>query len=343
MNLFNYSSEIVWHQPWWLLLSLVPVWALIYEYFVVRISLPERYFDPKMSQWYLNHNKSFIRSKIKRFTVNLFFWSMFSVALSGPKYAETFIKNNIDNQSGNGVLVVLDVSQTMNAHDVSPSRLIRAKNELLLLIDNLEAGEKLGVVLFAGSPHLLFPLTHDKDSMRFYVSQINANLLPVAGSEYTKALKLADKILEQRVSEQVASVILLMSDGDVDDMKGTLQKIKKLNITVPIYTIGFGELQDSPVPSLSDGSLWLTADNGQVVTSNRNDTFLSEISSLTNASYHQYSDNNDDIDQIRAEFNNQSQKNSNSDVNTNWVQLYHLFLLISLVLFFYKMLLHEGY
>ena len=343
MSLFDYSSQIVLHHPWWLLLSFLPVFSLLYQYFTVRVSLPVKYFDPDMEHWYLNHDKSFIRSKIKQFSVNFGFWLMLSVALSGPKYAEVFIKHNADSNSGNSVLVVLDVSQTMNARDVSPSRLMRAKNELLLLVDALRPGERLGVVLFAGSSHLLFPLTHDKDAMRFYTNQIKAGLLPIAGSGFNHALKLADEILGKYVDKQYSSAILLMSDGDVDDMTSSLDKIEKLNIKVPIYAIGFGEAQDAPVPSMFDGSLWQKAANGTIVTSSRNDAFLSEISSLTNASYLPYSDDSDDIDQIRIEFNNGSTSHQNNITNTNWVQLYHFFLFIALLLFFYKTLLHEGY
>jgi len=343
MSLLDFSSQIVWHQPWWFLLSLLPFLALFLQYFTVRVSLPVKYFEPQMSHWYLNHDKSFIRSKIKQFSVNFSFWLMLSVALSGPEYAEVFVKHNTDSSSGNGVLVVLDVSQTMNVRDVSPSRLIRAKNELLLLIDALRPGERLGVVLFAGSSHLLFPLTHDKESMRFYTNQIKTDLLPVAGSDFIKALKLADKTLGQSVTDQYSSAILLMSDGDVEDMKVSLAELKNLNLKTPIYTIGFGETQDAPVPSISDGSLWQKAADGAVVTSNRNDAFLSEISALTNASYLPYSDDSKDIDQIRAEFNNADVNHKNNITNTNWVQLYHLFLFIALILFFYKMLLHEGY
>jgi len=343
MSLLDYSSQIVWHQPWWLWLSLLPVLALFLQYFTVRVSLPVKYFEPKMSHWYLNHDKSFIRFKIKQFAVNFSFWLMLSVALSGPEYAEVFVKHNADSGSGNAVLVVLDVSQTMNVRDVPPSRLIRAKNELLLLIDELRPGERLGVILFAGSSHLLFPLTHDKVSMRFYVNQIKAGLLPVAGSEFVRPLKLADEILAQSVSDRYSSAILLMSDGDVQDMVASLSEIKKLNIKTPIYTIGFGESQGSPVPSISDDSVWQKATSGTVVMSNRNDTFLSDISALTNAGSLPYSDDNNDIDQIRAAFNTDSLRHNSNITDTNWVQLYHLFLFIALILFFYKMLLHEGY
>ena len=341
MNILETGSIAVLHQPLWLLLMLVPVVSLFLHMFVSNKYLPKKYFDPKMRYWYLNHNKSFQFSNKKYIFIDALFWIFFSISLAGPEYAETF--NNEISKSGDKILVLLDVSASMNSRDEQPSRLLSAKNELLLLIDKLKQGDKLGVLLFAGSPHLLFPPTSDKNAMRFFIQQIKPNMLPVSGSVFDRALLKAEKILTDTIEKKSSAYMLLISDGDIEDEQSTLKKINNLNLKTPVYVLGVGQLQNTPIPSYTDNRQWITLNNGNIVTSNRNDNFLQQISDNTNGKYHTLVDSGSDLDFIYTDGMKKNKFYESEKGNTNWIQLYHAFLFFAIILFFYQRILKSGY
>lgn len=310
--------------------------------FIRRVSsryvLPLPYFDPEMRHWYLNKEQSSNKVNHLNNIIMYFFWICLAVSLSGPQYPK-IINNEISTQ-GDSVIVILDMSASMNARDEKPTRLLRAKSEMILLVDKLKSGDKLGVMLFSGTTHLLFPPTNDKQAMKFYINSIKRDILPVAGSVYYKAIKEASLLLQATDNK---NSILLISDGDSEKEVDTLAKIKSLNLSSPVYTLAIGKQKNTPIPSINskDDQHWLQSSKGATVTSNRNDIFLQKISQMTNARFHILSDTDSDIDFL---YTNGIKSNTYSDKdieNTNWVQLYHPFLFLAILLFFYTRVLQE--
>ena len=338
MSITSLISILELHQPLWLLLILVPPITSLYQKIAANNLLPASYFDPKMHYWYINHNQSDKASKKISTLLNYLFWIMFAITMAGPEYAKT-INNEIDHQ-GDTLLILLDVSASMNARDELPSRLLRAKSEIMLLVDKLKTGDKLGVMLFAGTAHLLFPPTNDKLAMEFYIQKIKPNMLPIAGSELDEALKLSEQLLTS-INKDRNNHVLLISDGDIDDTDIMFKKIESLNYKLPVYTLGIGKYLDTPVPSASGDQLWLQTINGITVTSNLNDVFLKKISQLTDAKYHALSNTEKDIDFLYVTGIKADTYSEKDTGNTNWIQLYHLFLLIALLIFFYKRILNS--
>ncbi|MDH5425976.1 MAG: VWA domain-containing protein [Gammaproteobacteria bacterium] len=339
MNTYALLLSAEFRQPLWLLLILIPLASLLFHYFFSGMLLSSDDFDPEMRYWYLNHNTSYKISNKKYLLLNFIFWLLFSIALAGPQYPET-VSHELNN-TGENILVLLDASASMNAADEHPSRLIRARNEILLLVEKLKSGDRLGVMLFSSSSHLLFPPTTDKNAMRFYLQQIKQDMLPVAGSVFESALFTAQKQL-QKNNTDAPGYILLVSDGDVEDEQITLNKIDQLKLKSPVYVLGVGKKQNSPVPSFSGRQHWLTSDNGTVIVSNRNDSFLQNISDHTNGKYRALSNTESDLDDIYNNGIKQSSYTSKEKDNINWIQLYHPFLLTALMLLFYQHVLRSD-
>lgn len=339
MNYLELITASELHNPKWLWLIAIPFVSLLVHTLVSKHYLPSEYFDSKMSYWYLNHNKTFLFSNKKQIFISILFWLFFSVSLAGPEYPQD-IKTDI-NSKGDSILILLDISVSMNTRDEQPTRLFRAKSELLLLVEKLKQGDKLGIMLFAGSPHLLFPPTSDKSAMRFYIQKIKPNILPLSGSLFGKALKSAQDALIELNNDPSSNSILLISDGDIEDESLTIKNINKLDLVIPIYALGIGQTIDSPVPSPDNSKEWITLKNGGIATSNRNDNFLKQITDNNNGKYSVLIESERDLDIIYS----RGIKNKKEPIksNLNWIQLYHPFLLISIILFFYQRILKSGY
>lgn len=333
-ELINISSL---RQPAWLLLLFIPLFSLIYRIISVRVALPLKHFDQSMHYWYLNTDTSVKAAGKRQLLLSFLFWLFFSLALSGPEYPQ-IIDSNIST-TGDSVMVLLDVSKSMNSSDEAPTRLLRAKNELLNLIDKIKINDRLGVILFSGSSHLLFPPTNDKAAMTFFIENIKEDILPISGSLIDKALLYSQHLLTSDNTKGLFSHIILMTDGDVKSDKQVLSNIKALNINYPVYVVGVGQHINTPVPSQNYKQQWLLDSAGEIITSNRNDPLLQSIADYTGGDYIPLSSNKTKLDSIYlTKIKNQTTTEKEKG-NTNWIQLYHLFLFIAVLIFFHQRIL----
>lgn len=332
-------SILNYREPLWFLLILVPAFSQLYKYFIGNKLLPVKYFDPKMSYWYLNHDQAYKYSQRKLILLDYLFWIAFAIAMSGPEIAEKISSHT--ELSGDNILIVLDTSTSMNTADHEPSRLERARTELHLLTNKLKQGDKLGLMLYAGHPHLLFPPTSDKNAIQFYLEKIEQDMLPTAGSNIKAALDQATIFLTQKYPTE-NNYILLVSDGDVQNHKKTISEIELLTLDIPVYVLGLGKKINAPVPSLDQHYQWSQLYN-QPLISNRNDILLESIASLSGGKYQVISDSESDLDSLYRKGIKSGSYSVKDRVNVNWIQKYHLFLLFSALILFYKRILASSY
>jgi len=310
---------------------------LIVNYLGDLYSLPEKYFDPALRYWYLNHDKGSDQRRLGLFVIDVLFWLCISIVMSGPAYAQSVhYQNNAEKSPA--ILIVLDASASMNAADVEPSRFLRAKNELLLMTEKLKANQRVGLVLYTVKPHLLFPPTADKFSQQHYINLLEPDMLPFAGSDISEAIKFGFRFLSDR-QEHKNSQIILITDGDSDKTDEIIKELENINQEFSLSVLGVGELSPAPVPALDGESQWLIENNAPVYSS-RNDKLLKQIADLFDGAYRSISGPEIKINSLI----------SHSDVkieldgarsNTQWVQLYHPFLLLAALLFFAKIIIQR--
>jgi Ca-activated chloride channel family protein len=232
-------------------------------------------------------------------------------------------------------MVVLDVSRSMSARDLHPSRLERARLELHDLIQRVQDA-RLGLTVFAAKPHLLSPLTEDKALFAHYLSSVRASLLPTRGTNLPSALQFAADNLQDE-ERNSPKTILLISDGDTpyqhaESLRETLAQLKQRRITV--YTLVTGSTQGSPL--LTDNANWLRV-NGQEVITRAQPQRLQEIAYLTNGKSSGVTNNNDDwhhlYDQGIAQHAARPVDKNIQDKLTIWHEYYSWCLLTGLILF----------
>ena len=151
---------------------------------------------------------------------------------------------------GVDIIIAIDVSESMLAQDVKPSRLERAKREVYDLIELLE-GDRIGLIAFAGTSFVQCPLTLDYGACKMFLDYIDTDLIPVQGTELGDAIRTAIKAFSKR--ERKSKALILITDGE-DHQGNPLEAAKEAEKEgIKIFTIGVGQEGGAPIPA-KDGS-----------------------------------------------------------------------------------------
>ena len=183
-------------------------------------------------------------------------------------------------RKGVDIVVALDVSLSMKANDIPPSRLAKAKYQVQKLIEMLE-GDRIGLISFAGMAHPQCPLTIDYAAATLFLRQMDPDLLPVQGTAIGDAIKLANKMFNSE--EKKFKVLIVFSDGEdleSDPLKAAKEAAAEGTV---IHTIGVGTLQGAPIPL---GTKSFKKDkSGKVVITKLSDNTLRELAIIGNGKY----------------------------------------------------------
>lgn len=206
------------------------------------------------------------------------------LSLMGPRFGTTV--RTVERQ-GVDLVVALDVSASMRAADVPPSRLRRAKNEIRDLVDRL-SGDRVGLVLFAGDSIVQCPLTTDYDAFRMFLDVAQADQVPVPGTDIGSAMDAAVQAFEaaRPQSDSAAAeqqgrprALLVVSDGEnhVGDLGGLQQRAGDANVTV--LAAGVGTEEGARVPDYRNGKRvgFKRDQEGQIVQSRLQEAVLTRL------------------------------------------------------------------
>ncbi|MCK6598004.1 MAG: VWA domain-containing protein [Bdellovibrionaceae bacterium] len=234
-------------SAFWLLL-LVPA-MLILSYWI------NKYYEKKVEKVlgkkmlpFLTQSLDFRKRKWKWFLQSLVLL-LAIVAYARPQLGQnqTTIKS-----VGFEIMLAVDVSESMLAEDVKPSRLEQAKLELARLLD-LMPGNKVGLIAFAGSAALISPLTNDSSAIKMYLDSLSPQMISNQGTNFESALKYATESFEKGGvgndgSSKVTRVILVASDGE-DQEEGALKAAQELTQKgIRLFTIAYGTEKGATIP-----------------------------------------------------------------------------------------------
>ena len=199
-------------------------------------------------------------------------------------------------REGLDIVVVLDVSTSMDAEDVSPTRMERARREVLDLTDLL-MGDRVGLVVFAGGAYPRMPLTLDYGVLQHQVKDSTSGTLVAQGSDIGAALEMAAGLLGPRGAAD--QVILLISDGEdhVGEARAAAEAAAEAGIH--LYTMGVGTPEGAPVP-LPEGGFKSTR-SGEVVMSRLDEALLEDLARIGHGAYVRSGASNRDIAAIYLE------------------------------------------
>jgi Ca-activated chloride channel family protein len=211
------------------------------------------------------------------------------IALARPVWG---VELNVIEAQGVSVLVVLDVSNSMEAQDVLPSRIERARLTIRDLFTGLN-GHEVGLLLFAGEPVLQFPLTTDLFSAGVFLESAGTHSISQQGTALADALLLALESFDPQ--SPAAKVIVLFTDGE--NHEGDVVRAAQVAAeqSVIIHVVGYGDPEGAPIPiydPFGQQTGYVTNRANEIVISRLDETVLSAIAEATGGLYQRVSANN---------------------------------------------------
>lgn len=244
-------------------------------------------------------------------------WLFFTLGLTRPQLGARLKEHQTQ---GAEIMIALDVSNSMLAEDYSPNRLERSKLAISRIVDKL-AGDRVGLVVFAGQAFVQLPITADYVSAKIFLSSINTESVPIQGTALAEALTSSAKSFSTQSSRSRAIILITDGEDHEGDVQAAAQAIADEGIR--IYCIGVGSPQGKPIPK--NGELMKDA-NGEIVVSRLDEAVLQEIAGIGGGKYVRAGNSefglNPIIDDIREMDKEQFQSLVFEDFNEQYMYLF---------------------
>ena len=207
------------------------------------------------------------------------------IALLGPSFGSSKKEIKV---IGKDIMIAIDLSESMNANDIQPSRLEKIKFELKKIIDEFNS-DRIGIIMFSNEAYIQCPLTYDKNALNLFIETLNTGLVPNSGTDFGPPLDLSlDKLLADKIQKNDKSkIIILISDGE-DFGENTYEIVDKIKeSSIKLFTVGIGTAQGTRI-TLRNGLFKKDKDGKEVITK-LNSTSLKKIANETKGKYFEIS------------------------------------------------------
>ncbi len=222
------------------------------------------------------------------------YFALLIIALLGPSFGEG---SKEIKSVGKDIFICVDLSQSMNAYDVQPTRLERVKFELKNIIEAFNTDRK-GLIMFSNEAFLQCPLTYDNNALSLFIQTLNTSLVPNTGTDFGPPLKMAlDKLNSEKESSlrQKSKVIVLISDGE-DFGEETEEISKKIESAgIKLFTLGIGTELGSKIKTNQGFKM---DRSGNEVRSKLNSKSLRKLASDTDGKYFEINESKNDVDKL---------------------------------------------
>lgn len=258
----------------------------------------------------------------------LFSLAMLIISLARPQWGSEV--REID-QEGLQVMIALDISQSMLADDIKPTRLARAKLEIADLMERLD-GDEVGLVLFSGASFIQVPLTSDYFTALNYLDSVGPAIISRPGTVIGDAIQTAVSGFDPNLNSQ--KVLILMTDGEDRETDPLAAAQEAADDDVLIYTIGFGTPEGVPIPETNpygEVTGYKTDQSGQVVLSQLDEQTLKAIAQTGNGHYYRASADGSELDRLLAGIDNLQKVQLQSRFETRHIERYQIFLALALL------------
>jgi Ca-activated chloride channel family protein len=284
---------VTFAQPAWLWgLLLVPVLALILLFAASRHQARlRRLFSAKMLEQVLP--RSVRARRAARDVLILLSFAASLVAMAEPRFDK--VVRNVTVR-GTDLVVLLDLSRSMDAQDVDPSRLERARRELSDLGRLLE-GDRIGLVVFAGGAYPRLPLTSDFKAVELVLSELSTDAFDTQGSNLGAGLRAALELLD-RSRQEAGQAMLVLSDGETHHPEEAMaEALIAAERGIPVFAMGIG-IETSKIPT-RDGRYFEW--RGQVVTTEPDFEILKQVAKTTGGAFVSSNAGSYDMEQLYQE------------------------------------------
>ncbi len=223
------------------------------------------------------------------------YFGLFILSLLGPSFGDNDSKEI--KSIGKDIMVCIDLSESMNARDIEPSRLEKVKFELKKIVNAFNS-DRIGIIIFSSESFMQCPLTLDQSALSLFIETLSTRLVPNAGTNFAPPLRMALEKLsgeESTVTQQKSKVIILISDGEDfgDETESVTTEIEESKIR--LFTLGIGTDKGSSIPT-SNGVK--TDRTGMEVITKLNSKDLKNIALKTGGSYFEINNSENEISKL---------------------------------------------
>ena len=235
-------------------------------------------------------NTPFATVFLKLFLRTIYF-TLFIIALLGPSFGGG--KKEVKS-IGKDILFCVDLSKSMDAFDIQPTRLEKVKYEMKKIVAAFTS-DRLGVIIFGSEAFVQCPLTYDQNALNIFIETMNTSLVPTSGTDFGPPLRMALKKLkeeESQTGQAKSKIIILISDGE-DFGEETSDIVKDIeDEDIKLFTLGVGTVTGGNIYAANG----LKKDReGNTVTTKLNSSSLRDLARKTSGQYFEINDSRNEV------------------------------------------------
>ena len=305
------------------LLAVIPLlaalrWLMVYQ----QKKRLRRFGDPELVKE-LMPDVSRFRPMVK-FGILLLALALLIVMLARPQFGT---KISREKRTGIETIIAMDISNSMLAEDVTPSRLDRSKMMVENLVDNF-TNDKIGLVVFAGDAFIQLPITSDYVSAKMFLSSIDPSMIATQGTDIATAISMASHSFTQQ--EGIGKAIIVITDGE-DHEGGAIDAAKEAKDRGHhVYVLGVGSPKGAPIPT-GNGD-YMKDNTGQTVMTGLNEEMCRQIAEAGGGAYIHVENNSSAQEKLDEELGKLAKKETETTIYSEYDEQFQAVGILALLL-----------
>lgn len=223
------------------------------------------------------------------------------IAILGPSFGA--MKKEIKT-IGKDIYIAVDLSASMDANDVQPSRLERAKRDILRLISRFNS-DRIGLIVFSSEAYVQSPLTYDQKALELYTQTLRTGLVPHGGTSFAPVLELVSQkfgqVASPEAAEQKARILVLISDGEDFGARTAEWADRLREQNIHIFSLGVGTTDGGQIPV---ANAFKKDQNGSPVVTRLNPLGLEQLADATDGQYFEVNERVSEVSRLISAINN---------------------------------------
>lgn len=315
---------------WILLIPIAILLIFIFKRRLLTIGNWEKLIDKRLLPYVMSRSQ-LSDNQYKWWLISLI--SVLSIiALAGPTWERIEQPSFRTDQS---LVIALDLSRSMNAQDITPNRLTRAKLKILDILERRQ-GAQVALIVYSANAFTVTPLTSDTDTIIALINSIDTSIMPSRGSYPALAIDKGLQLLNQ-ASVSNGEIILVTDGGITSDSFSSAQKLRDEGYR--LSALGIGSMNGAPIPKETGG--FITDNTGQITISRLEVDDLRDLVEIGGGSYTSITSNDQDIDTLLSEVYSAVRESDDSVTTDQWKEFGPWLLLI--VVPFGSLLFRKGW